>query len=316
MHLSRRDLLRLGAGTAAVAALTRLPAFGAQAPAASAAPALLTKPIPKTGERLPLIGVGTLGAGYQTPTAESRAQIRATFEAFVAGGAKVIDTAPAYGGSEELIGGLLEELKMRDKIFLATKIGTGDGPAAAQAIIENSFAKLRVPRLDLLAVHSLNGWETSLPLLRELKASGRIRYLGITTSRTPNNDTLEKIMKTEDLDVVQVTYAVDDRDVDRSLLKTAQDRGMAVWTNLSLGRGRLLQRVANVKLPEWAAEIDCTTWPQFFLKYVVSHPAVTCAIPGMSKAEHFADNIKAAQGRQPDAATRRRMEQFIDALPA
>jgi aryl-alcohol dehydrogenase-like predicted oxidoreductase len=235
------------------------------------------------------------------------------FRQFVAEGATVIDTAPAYGASEELIGELVEELGIRDRVFLATKVGA-DGREAGMEMIENSFRRLRVSQIDLLAVHSLRDYQTQLPALKALKEEGRIRYLGITTSRGGQNDELEGIMRREPLDFVQVTYAVDDRDPDRTLLPLAADRGIAVMINLAFGRGRLFEAVQGTPLPEWTSEFDCGSWAQFFLKYVVSHPAVTCAIPGMSRVEHLMDNLGAARGRLPDSAQRRMMEQFIDGL--
>jgi len=313
--LTRRTAIRLGLAGAAGALAARFLPSASWAAVGQTGEALLTKPIPSTGERLPLIGVGTLGEGYRNPTPESRERIRATLARLVERGASVVDTAPAYGGSEALLGELIAELGLRDRIFLATKVGA-DGLEAGRAMIENSFRQLRVERLDLLAIHSLTDWRTQLPTLRALKDEGRIRYLGITTSRGGQNEELEAIMRTEPLDFVQVTYAVDDREVEETFLPLAADRGVAVMTNLSLGRGRLFERVEGVALPDWAEEIDCRSWAQFFLKYVVSHPAVTCAIPGMSRVEHCDDNLEAAWGRLPDAAERQRMAAFIDALPA
>jgi len=190
------------------------------------------------------------------------------------------------------------------------KVGREEGIAQ----IEESFKQLRTKRIDLIAVHNLRDTDTPLRTLRELKQAGRIRYVGITTSFDNQYGEFERTMRRETLDFIQVDYALDNRDAGERIIPLAADRGMAVMINLPFGRGRLFNAVQGKKLPEWAAAIDCASWAQFFLKYIVSHLAVTCTVPGMARAEYAVDNLAAARGRLPDAATRRRMEQFIDSV--
>jgi len=227
----------------------------------------------------------------------------------------VIDSSPSYGTAEAVVGELVEGLKIRDSLFLATKVSlrkVGRDEGIQQ--IEASFKKYRTNKLDLIAVHNLRDTDTQLKTLREMKAAGRIRYVGITTSSDRQYPEFEQVMKKEALDFIQVDYALDNRDAGDRLIPLAGDRGMAVMINLPFGRGRLFKAVQGKKLPEWTSEIDCSSWTQFFLKYIVSHPAITCAVPGMAKPEYVVDNLGAARGRLPDAATRKRMEQFIDGV--
>lgn len=234
---------------------------------------------------------------------------------FKALGGKVIDTSPTYGTAETVVGDLVSELKIRDSLFIATKVSLRNlGREAGLEQIEQSFKRLQVAKIDLIAVHNLRDTQTQLGTLRELKQAGRIRYVGITTSFEKQYPEFEQTMKKEQLDFIQVDYALDNRNADERILPLAADRGMAVMINLPFGRGRLFQAVQGKTLPQWASEFDCKTWAQFFLKYIVSHPAVTSAVPGMAKVEYVADNLAAAQGRLPDAAMRRRMESFIDGL--
>jgi aryl-alcohol dehydrogenase-like predicted oxidoreductase len=305
VQLSRRQLLKAGIG---VGAWLFLPSTGF----AQEGP-LIQKKIPSTGETLPVIGLGT-ARRYEDITSEAeRAPLRETFREFKALGAKVIDTAPTYGAAETVVGDLVSELKIRDSLFIATKVSTR-GRESGLAQLDQSFKRLRIPKIDLIAVHNLRDTQTHLRTLREWKQAGRIRYVGITTSSDNQYPEFEKTMKAEALDFIQVDYALDNRDAGERILPLAADRGMAVMVNLPFGRGRLFNAVQGKKLPPWASEFDCATWAQFFLKYIVSHPAVTCAVPGMAKAEYVRDNLAAAQGRLPDAAMRRRMEQFIDGL--
>ncbi|MBI2819228.1 MAG: aldo/keto reductase [Acidobacteria bacterium] len=306
MKLTRREMVKLGLGTAALSALGPLPELLAQEP-------LITKPIPSSGERIPVVGLGT--RDYEAETPELRAELKEVLRRFPELGGKVIDSASGYrdGASETLIGELVSELGNRDRLFLATKVNAS-GRQAGIAQIERSFQRMRTNRLDLIAVHNLRDTLTQLENLREFKQAGRIRYLGITTSSEGQYDEFETFMKTQTLDFVQVDYAVDNRLAADRLLPLAADRGMAVMVNLPFGRGRLFAAVRNQSMPDWAQEIDCTTWAQIFLKYIVSHPSVTCAIPGTRSVAHLLDNIQGAQGRLPDAAMRRRMEQYIDQL--
>ncbi len=290
-------------------------AFGALSPAlarAQAAP-LIQRPIPSTGELLPVIGVGTARRYEAAPTEAERAPLRDTLARFKAQGGKVIDTAPSYGQAEAIVGQLVEGLRIRPDLFIATKVGA-DTKAAGAAQIEQGFKNLRVDRIDLIAVHNLRDIDNQLATLRDLKAQGRIRYLGATTSFDNQYGPFEAMMRREALDFIQVDYALDNRGSAERILPLAQERGMGVMINLPFGRDRLFNATRGKPLPDWAAEIDCTTWAQVFLKYVVSHPAVTVAVPGMAQVRYVDDNLMAARGRLPDAALRRRMEQFIDAL--
>jgi aryl-alcohol dehydrogenase-like predicted oxidoreductase len=308
MNLNRRDFIR--AGIYAGAALA-LPPLGLFAQGVS----LLQKKIPSTGESIPIIGIGTARRYEEIKTESEKAPLRETIRQFKELGGKVIDSSPSYGTAEAVVGELVEALKIRDSLFLATKVSLRNtGREAGLEQIEQSFRKLRTSKIDLIAVHNLRDTQTQLRILRELKQAGRIRYVGITTSFDRQYGEFEQTMKNEPLDFIQVDYALDNRDAGERLIPLAGDRGIAVMTNLPFGRGRLFSAVQGKKLPEWASEFDCTSWAQFFLKYIVSHPAVTCAIPGMAKPEYVVDNLGAARGRLPDAAMRRRMEKFIDGV--
>jgi aryl-alcohol dehydrogenase-like predicted oxidoreductase len=228
-------------------------------------------------------------------------------------GGRVIDTAPSYGTAETVVGDLVAELKIRESLFIATKLGVRGGDAGIEQL-EQSFKRLRTPTIDLIAVHNLQDTQTQLRTLRQWKQAGRIRYVGITTSFERQHSEFEQTMRAEALDFIQVDYALDNRKAGQRILPLAADRGMGVMINLPFGRGRLFTAVQGKSLPPWASEFDCSSWAQFFLKYIVSHPAVTCAVPGIAKVEYLVDNLGAAQGRLPDAAMRRRMESFIDGL--
>lgn len=273
--------------------------------------AVITKKIPSSGEPIPVVGLGT--RNFRAGPGDDRGPFRETLRAFVAGGGRVIDTAPSYGNSESVLGALLTELDLHGKVFLATKVDR-PGAEAGVARMEASLQALEHPKVDLMQVHNLTDAATQLATLRDWKAQGRIRYLGVTTSFDGQYADLEALMRRETLDFVQLDYALDERQVADRLLPLAQDRGMAVLVNLPFGRGRLFQKVGDRPLPDWAAEFECRSWAQLFLKYVVSHPAVTCAIPGMTKAAHVTDNLGAAAGRLPDGPARRRMEQWLDGL--
>ena len=306
MQLTRREMFNLGLGTTALSMLVRLPELLAQKP-------LTSKPIPSSGERVPVVGLGT--RDYEAETPELRAELKEVLRQFPDLGGKVVDSASGYrnGASETLIGELVSELGNRDRLFLATKVNAS-GKQAGVAQVEQSFRRMRTNRLDLIAVHSVRDTVTQLENLRDLKQAGRIRYLGITTSSASQYGEFETMMKTQSLDFAQVDYAIDNREAGDRILPLAADRGIAVMVNLPFGRGRLFAAVRSQAVPDWAKEIECTTWAQIFLKYIVSHPAVTCAIPGTRSVRHLRDNIQAAQGPLPDAAMRRRMEQSIDQL--
>ena len=304
MTVTRRRFFQLGIA-AAVAGSSRLDAADK--------PAVITRAIPSSGEKLPVIGLGT--NRYGVTAAADLAARRDVLRRMPELGATVIDTAPAYGQSEEVIGQLLAELKTRDRMWLATKVTAPSGSAAdGRKMLEASFRRLRTERIQLVQVHSLQGVKEMLPVLREQKAAHRLSYVGVTTSRDAQYSELLEVMRRETLDFIQVDYSIADRNAADKVLPLAASRGMAVLVNLPLGRGSALAKLAGRALPDWAKDADATSFPQLFLKYVVSHPAVTVAIPGTTKVEHLEDNLGAARGRLPDAAMRRRIEAFFDAL--
>jgi len=231
-------------------------------------------------------------------------------------GASVIDTAAAYGDSEALIGEALESLGIRDKMFIATKlVGSSANPftPSGAASFDRSLERLRTRRVDLLQVHNLNGVAELIPTMQEWKKAGRIRYIGATTSRVGQHAQMLQVMHNYPLDFIQVDYSIANRDAAEAILPFAEERRIGVLANLPFGHATLLRQAADRKLPPWAADIDVASWAQYFLKYVISHPAVTCAIPGSTRLSHLVDNQAAGRGRLPDAAMRRRMEQYWDA---
>lgn len=301
MTLTRRDLLKLGAGAAA----------GALAGGAQAAAALVTRAIPSSGERVPVVGIGT--NRYRTGSEADIAPLRETLKTFAAAGGKLIDTAPMYGSSEVVLGQLIAGLGIRKQLFLATKVYSS-GRQAGIDEMNDSFKRLQTDRIDLIQVHNLSDTATQLATMREGKQAGRYRYVGVTTSRDAQYDEMEDVLRKEKLDFVQVDYSIDNRTAAERILPLALERGAAVLVNLPFGRARLFSAVRGKPLPAWAAEFDCSSWAQFFLKYVIGHPAVTVAIPGTRKPAHVVDNLGAARGRLPDQAMRRKMEQFFEAL--
>jgi aryl-alcohol dehydrogenase-like predicted oxidoreductase len=306
MNIDRRTAIKAGFGLG-VAMLWPRDGLLAQAQP------LIQKKIPSSGESIPVIGIGTARRYEEVKSEAEKAPLRDTIRQFQALGGKVIDSSPSYGTAEAVVGEVVEGLKIRDSLFLATKVSLRNvGRDEGIKQIEESFKKYRTNKLDLIAVHNLRDTETQLRTLREMKQAGRIRYVGITTSFDNQYGEFEQVMKKESLDFIQVDYALDNRDAGERIIPLAADRGMAVMINLPFGRGRLFNAVQGKKLPEWANEIDCQSWAQFFLKYIVSHPAITCAVPGMARPEYVVDNLGAARGRLPDATMRRRMEQFID----
>lgn len=304
MTIARRSLLAAAAGLSA-GVLT--------GPALAQQPTLLRKPIPSSGEMIPIIGLGSARRYEEAATEADLAPLRDTFRRFQALGGKVVDTAPSYGNAEAIMGGLVADLGIRDDLFLCTKVGVNN-PAEGRAQIAASFEKLRTDRIDFFAVHNLRDITNQLAYLRELKQAGRVRYIGATTSFDRQYEAFEAMMRRETLDAIQIDYALDNRNSAERIIPLAAERGMAVFINLPFGRGSVFRATQGKPLPDWAAEIDCTSWAQIMLKYLVSHPAVTCAVPGMAQARYVDDNLQAAQGRLPDAALRRRMEQFFDAI--
>jgi aryl-alcohol dehydrogenase-like predicted oxidoreductase len=318
---NRRDILRAGVAAGVGLTLGRVPLHAlyplghARSHATSQLP-LITKPIPATGEPLPVVGVGTNRFGIQRE--EEARPLREVLSMLPELGGSVVDTARVYGSSEEVIGRAVEELGNRDRLFIATKYRTGGAGAAAdsRAGLEQAFTRLRTDTIDLMMVHDLGGTRELLPLMRELKQAGRFRYIGMSTSSDSQYEELAAVMRNEPLDVIEIDYSLGNRNAAEAMLPLAHDRGMAVLVNVPFG-GRsasVFQDLGNRPLPDWAAEFDAESWAQVVLKWIVSHPAVTATIPGTRSVEHLVDNMAAARGRLPDAAMRRRIEQYHEAL--
>lgn len=304
--ISRRGFIRAlaGAGIAAAAYPALVPAAGRTA---------IRKPIPSTGERLPVIGMGTSRTFDVGGDRRKRAGLLAVLQAFFDNGGALIDSSPMYGSAEQVTGDLLRQVRNRQALFAATKVWT-DGKRAGIEQMRRSMRRMGVERFDLMQIHNLRDWRVHLDTLKQWKAQGRVRYIGITTSHGRFHDELAAILKTEPFDFVQLSYNIADRTVEKRLLPLAADRGMAVLANRPFQRGALFRRVKGRSLPDWASEFDCYTWAQFFLKFVVSHPAVSCAIPATSRVEHMVDNMGAGFGRLPDASMRGRMVAYFDGL--
>jgi aryl-alcohol dehydrogenase-like predicted oxidoreductase len=282
---------------------------------------LMQRAVPSSGEMLPVVGLGSSATFSRVARSEDVDALKEVIRAMVEGGARVFDTAPSYGASEQVAGDIANELGVADQIFWATKVnvaGRGGGsadPAAARAQIDSSFEKFQVPTIDLIQVHNLADVPTQLGILKELKQQGRIRYIGVTTTSNRQYELLQQVMRNEPLDFIGLDYAVDNRDVEETILPLAAERKIGVLVYVPFGRSRLWQRVEGRDLPEWASEFDAETWAQFFIKYVLGNPAVTVVTPATSQARHMVDNIGGGIGRLPDDDTRRRMAEFVDALP-
>ena len=266
--------------------------------------ALLTRPIPSTGEALPAIGLGTWQTFDVAPSA--RAGLEGVLGAFVELGGSVVDSSPMYGRSEEVVGDLAAKLGVQSRLFLATKVWTS-GKTAGIRQMEDSMRKLRATRIDLMQVHNLVDVDTHLDTLAEWKREGRVRYVGVTHYTAGHHDAVARIIAARPVDFVQINYSVGEREAESRLLPLARERGVAVLANRPFAGGDLFRRLRSRPLPAWAAEIDCTSWAQVLLKFVISHPAITCAIPATSQVTHLRDNMQAAHGRLPDAALRARI---------
>lgn len=262
--------------------------------------------IPSSGELLPVVGVGTWRTFDVGGKPEDRVPIAEVLRLLFEAGGSVIDTSPMYGAAEAVVGDLLAAANTRSKAFIATKVWTS-GRDSGIAQMQASLRLLRTDRIDLMQIHNLVDWRAHLPTLRAWKADGRIRYLGITHYTQSAHDELERVMRAEKWDFVQLNYAFDDRAVEQRLLPLAAERGIAVIVNQPFGGGGLLRKLSPRKLPEWAGEIGVTSWAQLLLKFVLANPAVTCVIPGTSKPEHMKDNLQAGFGVYPDAAFLKRM---------
>lgn len=305
--LRRRRVVRGASAVGVAAALLGHRALGA------AKGPLLTRPVPSTGERLPLIGLGTWRTFNVGDDASAMDTCADVLRRFFADGGRVVDSSPMYGSSQATIGYALRKLGGAASVFSADKVWISSG-AGGPGQIEESRRRWGVPRFDLLQVHNLLAWQEHLPTLLAMKETGRLRYVGITTSEGRRHAEMEAILRSHKIDFVQLTYNVLDREAEERLLPLAMERGTPVIVNRPFREGALIDRVAKHPLPTWAAEFDAASWPQFLLKFIVSHPAVACAIPATSDAAHVAENMGAAYGRLPDAAMRRRMAAYVENL--
>ncbi len=298
--MNRRDLLKSLAAAGAGAAT------GALLMGSDEGPARITRPIPKGGELIPVIGLGTSRVFDVGSSESERAAVKAVLDALVESGGRVVDTAPMYGRAEGVVGELVATEGLRSRLFLASKVRT-TGHDAGLAQVETSLKLVGAGRMDLMQVHNLVDVKTQLATLRQLKEAGRIRYVGVSHWNASGHAELEQTLRDEALDFVQLNYSIVEREAEARLLPLAIERRVAVLVNRPFARGDLFDRVKGKPLPDWAASFDAASWGQFFLKFVVSHPAVTCAIPATAKVEHLRDNMAAGFGRLPDQATRERM---------
>jgi aryl-alcohol dehydrogenase-like predicted oxidoreductase len=305
--MTRREAAKIIGGTAAGLVLP------ISARAASESTTMLARTIPSAGEKLPVIGLGTWRAFDVDLTTDNRRQLEEVLSLFVKLGGRVIDSSPMYGRAEEVIGDLTATLAIRDKVFVATKVWT-HGKENGTKSMERSMSLLRTKRIDLMQVHNLVDVQTHLATLREWKQQGRIRYLGITHHEAGAFSDVEKIMRSEKLDFLQINYSLMEREAEQRILPLAQERGVAVLINRPFGAGDLFGRVRSKPLPDWATEFDCRSWAQFSLKWIVAHPAVTCAIPATDKPAHLEDNMQGGVGRLPDENMRRRMVELVSSL--
>ena len=314
--MTRREWLQRMAGAGGMLALDPRGVFAGEAGKAS----LITRTIPSTGERLPIVGLGSSATFAQVARSEDVTALRAVLGRMVELGGTVFDTAPAYGASEEVAGRIAQDLGIAQRLFWATKLnvarrGGAADPAAARHQIEMSFRRIGKPVIDLIQVHNMGDVRTQLPVLREYKEKGRVRYIGVTTTFEGQYAELVQAMRDEPIDFIGTDYALDSRHAEETILPLARDRGIAVLVYAPFGRTRLWRRVAGRKLPDWAGELDASSWAQFFLKYVASHPAVTAITPATSRPANLADNMGGATGRLPDAAMKKRMIELMEELP-
>jgi len=301
----RRRLLKLlAAGAVASAAPTAL-----RAATPPAAPRMSTRKVPRSGEEIPVIGMGSSNTFDVGDDAAGRAPLAEVLQGLAAGGGTVIDTSPMYGRAETVLGDLVHDLGMRTKFWLATKVWTRGREAGAKQI-EQSFARLRTQRLELLQIHNLLDWREHVPTIRALQQSGRVRYSGITHYRADAHAEVERVLGEERFDWVQVNYSLAEPEAGARLLPYCLDKDIAVMVNRPFADGAMFARVKGKPLPPWAAEVGCASWGQFFLRWILANPAVTCVIPATSKPQHMADNGAAGRAPLPDEAQRRRMLQY------
>jgi diketogulonate reductase-like aldo/keto reductase len=306
--MSRRRAAAVIGGSAAALLIT-----GAPHRARAENLALLQRPIPSSGEQLPVIGLGSWQVFDVSAGASERQPLEEVLSRFAALGGRVVDSSPMYGRAEQVIGDIAAKLHLRDALFLATKVWT-TGKDEGIASMERSFARFQTKRLDLMQVHNLVDARTHLTTLRSWKERGRVRYIGITHYTSSAYPEVAKLLRSEKVDFLQINYSLGERDAEREILPLAQDRGVAVLANRPFGGGDLFSRVRQKPLPEWAAEFECKSWAQFLLKWIVAHPAITCAIPATGNVGHLEDNMQAGVGRLPDAKQRQRMVDTIAQL--
>ncbi len=303
---SRRAVLQAGF------ALGSLASSAVPARAATEAGDIAMRAIPHSGEKIPVIGLGTANEFMSTPQGEARAKLKKVVDDLLAQGCRLIDTASSYGSAESVLGDLLSD-QDHSKIFLATKLENGDAKAGG-AEFKRSLERLRFAKVDLLQLHNVQNPNQSLAAFRDWKAQGLCRYIGITTTFKSDYAAAESVIRKEKPDFFQVDYSIRDREAEKRLLPAATDAGAAVLTALPYGRSSVFSAVRGKTVPEWAAEFDATTWPQFFLKFLLGNPAVTAVIPGTTNPAHLAENVSAGRGRFPDAEQRKAMVKFFDAL--
>jgi aryl-alcohol dehydrogenase-like predicted oxidoreductase len=284
---------------------------------------LVTRAVPKTGEKLPIVGLGSSATFRSVAQSNDTSALKKVIQTLVESGGTVFDTAPAYGASEEVSGQIAHDTGLTSKIFWATKVnvvgrgsGRGADSADARAQVERSFERIGKNPVDLIQVHNLADLPTQIGVIKEFKEEGRIRYIGTTSTRTSRYPDLEKAMKDYPIDFIGVDYAIDNRVAAERILPLAQELGIAVLIYVPFGRSRLFSRVSGIDVPDWAREFGVESWGQFFIKYAAAHPAATCVTPATSKAKHMLDNMGAAYGELPDQAMLRRMEALIDGLPS
>jgi aryl-alcohol dehydrogenase-like predicted oxidoreductase len=306
MTISRREFI-------ATSAASLLVCSGQLSAHSSHAVSMLSKRIPSSGEQLPVIGLGTLQAFDVGGTAEERVALGEVLNLLASRGGSLVDTSPRYGRAEAVVGDLCAELNLTDRLFFATKVFS-EGEQAGIDEMDTSKERLHTPVVDLMQVHSMRDWEVHLPSIRRLKEEGKVRYIGITIHRDTGHEQMMKLMREENLDFIQVNYNLIERAAAKEVLPLAQELGVAVMINVPFAKAELFKKTSGMALPDWAIYYDCHTWAQFFLKYVVSHPAVTCVIPRTGNPHHMVDNLMAGFGEQPDQATRLKMEAFIDNL--
>jgi aryl-alcohol dehydrogenase-like predicted oxidoreductase len=314
--LTRRDYLKYSALAGAACAVP------AGVMAAVGEGDLIKRAIPKTGEELPVVGLGSSATFRTVAQSEDVTALRGVFETLVENGGTVFDTAPGYGASEEVAGQIVQDIALKDKVFWATKVnvaGRGGGsadPDAARAQISRSFDYVGKDPIDLIQVHNLGDVPTQMSILKELKEEGRVRYIGVTSTSARRYPELARVMRAEPVDFIGVDYAVDNRESAEMILPLAQELGIAVLGYIPFGRTRLWARVRGRDVPEWAQEFGADTWGKFFLKFVAAHPAITCVTPATSKPGNMLDNIGAAYGELPDEAMQQRMVELVNSLPS